>query len=124
MIFIPDTTGLDLKEQDRYWQYVREGRPSDYHGIAVHPRHLSWWEKVVLKRHLAYNPDQDRIDKAEEMRKAYEARIAQMADEKNKVDGAVAGEEDEEISSAATSYFEKTPRLAAQNPVLTKDKRQ
>lgn len=78
----------------------------------------------MLKRHLAYNPEQDRVDKAEEMRRAYEARVNQMAMEGNKVDGEMTAEEDEEISSAATSYFDKTPRLAAQNPVLLKEKRQ
>ena len=26
VMFIPDTTGLDLREQERYWQFVREGR--------------------------------------------------------------------------------------------------
>lgn len=84
---LPDTTGLDLREQERYWvvspasyrarpprpfagraaartrsrrrielltvprqQCVRQGREEDYHGIAIHPRHLSWYERVVLKR--------------------------------------------------------------------------
>lgn len=48
--FLPDTTGLDLREQERYWLCVRQGREQDYHGIAIHPRHLSWYERVVLKR--------------------------------------------------------------------------
>lgn len=42
-VFLPDTTGLDLKEQERYFSYVKAGRADEYHGIAVHPRHLSWW---------------------------------------------------------------------------------
>jgi hypothetical protein len=74
-VFIPDTTGLDLREQDRYWAFVRAGRPGDYHGIAVHPRHLSWWEKVVLKRHLAYNPELDREQRVKELRVIYEERM-------------------------------------------------
>ncbi|KAL8933184.1 MAG: hypothetical protein Q9216_006483, partial [Gyalolechia sp. 2 TL-2023] len=45
LFFLPDTTGLDLKEQERRWQYIRAGRESDYHGVAVHPKHLSWWER-------------------------------------------------------------------------------
>jgi hypothetical protein len=39
LLFIPDTTGLDLREQERYWSFVRAGKPGDYHGIAIHPRH-------------------------------------------------------------------------------------
>jgi hypothetical protein len=34
-IFLPDTTGLDLKEQERRFHYIRMGRVEDYHGIAV-----------------------------------------------------------------------------------------
>ena len=55
-MFISDATGLDLREQERYWQYIREGgkggegEETDYHGIAVHRRHLLLWERVVPKR--------------------------------------------------------------------------
>ncbi len=35
-LFLPDTTGLDLKEQERRWNYIKAGRANDYHGIAVH----------------------------------------------------------------------------------------
>ena len=34
--------------QERRWHYIRAGCPQDYHGVAVHPRHLSWWERNVL----------------------------------------------------------------------------
>lgn len=71
LIFIPDTTGLDLREQERYWAYVLEGRQYDYHGVAVHPRHLSLWERVVLKRHLAYDPELDREAKMTELKGLY-----------------------------------------------------
>jgi hypothetical protein len=30
LVLVPDTTGLDLREQERYWQYVMEGRRKDY----------------------------------------------------------------------------------------------
>jgi sugar phosphate permease len=30
-VFLPDTTGLDLKEQERRWTYIRAGRAEDYH---------------------------------------------------------------------------------------------
>lgn len=124
LIFIPDTTGLDLKEQDRYWRYVREGRAGEYHGIAVHPRHLSWWEKTVLKRHLAYDPEADRKDKAEELRRVWEARMASKGSEGDVLEEHE-HEDGEEISSTATSWFEKTPRLGPQNPgqpALNKEK--
>lgn len=88
LIFIPDTTGLDLREQDRYWQFVREGRSEEYHGIAVHPRHLSWFEKFVLKRHLAYDAELDRKMKVEEMKRAYDdSKAANFREEPNEGGG-------------------------------------
>ena len=77
LIFIPDTTGLDLREQERYWEYVMEGRGDEYHGVAVHPRHLSWYERFVLKRHLAYNPELDYQQKRDELRSIYQSSITQ-----------------------------------------------
>ncbi|PWZ03447.1 MFS general substrate transporter [Testicularia cyperi] len=68
MVFIPDTTGLDLREQERYWECVVQGREEDYHGVAIHPRHLSLWERVVLRRHRYYNPDLDKQQKLDELR--------------------------------------------------------
>ena len=41
--------------QDLRWQYIRAGKAKDYHGPAVHPRHLSLWEKNVLKIHHQYD---------------------------------------------------------------------
>ncbi|KAL4402746.1 transmembrane transporter [Malassezia pachydermatis] len=75
-VFLPDTTGLDLREQERYWEYVMSGRPEDYHGVAVHPRHLSLWERLVLKRHLAYNPQLDAQQKTEEFHQVYNSTMA------------------------------------------------
>ena len=73
VLFLPDTTGLDLREQERYWQYVLDGRQKEYHGIAVHPVHLSVFERVVLKRHLAYDAERDQAAKVEELRLVYES---------------------------------------------------
>lgn len=73
LIFVPDTTGLDLREQERYFEYVLKGRTNEYHGIAVHPRHLSLFERVILKRHLNYDPEKDRAAKIEELRAVYES---------------------------------------------------
>jgi hypothetical protein len=120
-LFVPDTTGLDLREQDRYWQFVRAGRAGDYHGIAVHPRHLSVWERVVLGRHKAYDPEADRVQRVGEMRAAYEEMElkkvsagvgGQQAEEKGKGqekrEAEEAEEEEEEeagISGSASTYF-------------------
>ncbi len=106
MVFVPDTTGLDLHEQERYWTCVREGRAGEYHGIAVHPRHLSTWEIWVLKRHLAYDPELDRIAKVDELRQEYRAAKAAAAEE-------MPMEEDDEtpVSSAASSFFASEFRI-------------
>ena len=101
IIFIPDTTGMDLREQERYWSFVRAGRQQDYHGIAVHPRHLSLYERVVLKRHLNYDAEKDRDMKVQELRELYE-----------KVEGAKSKEHDREggsgesVSDKVSAYFE------------------
>ncbi|BGP26739.1 hypothetical protein JCM10295v2_005699 [Rhodotorula toruloides] len=80
-VFLPDTTGLDLREQERYWRCVRAGKPELYHGIAIHPHHLSWYERVVLKRHRFYDPVQDRLDRIDELRVLYESSLIAEADE-------------------------------------------
>lgn len=43
--------------QDLRWQFIRAGRAKEYHGPAVHPRHLSLWEKLVLGVHKQYDPN-------------------------------------------------------------------
>lgn len=82
-VFLPDTTGLDLREQERYWEHVMSGRREDYHGVAVHPRHLSLFERVVLKRHLPYNPQLDAQQKTEEFRQVYSSTMAVHSHEQN-----------------------------------------
>ncbi|KAL1410305.1 hypothetical protein Q8F55_004311 [Vanrija albida] len=106
LLFTPDVTGLDLREQDRYWAFVREGRAGDYHGIAVHPRHLSWFERFILKRHLAYDPELDRQQRVKELRVMWEARQAAATKEQTGVD-AIPAHEDDELSSTAHSFFER-----------------
>lgn len=49
-------TGLSMLEQEQSWELIQQGRPKDYHGVAVHPRHLSVFERVILKRHHQYQP--------------------------------------------------------------------
>ena len=106
LLFLPDTTGLDLKEQERRWHFLREGRDSEYHGIAVHPKHLSLWERFRgVGKH--YNPELDYQQKIEEMRSDWEASQARKADEKT---GAHDEDEDSVWSSDVSTYFEKTSR--------------
>jgi len=108
-VLIPDTTGMDLRELDRYWLCVRDGRAADYHGIAVHPRHLSFWERVVLKRHLAYDPVLDKQQKVEELRTLYEASIS----DKESLDAV-----DHALMSRCATYFdnEKAARVGDNSP--------
>lgn len=70
-VFIPDTTGLDLAERQRYWQLVIQGKPHDYHGVAIHPEHLSWYERVVMKRADQYDLELDRAAKVSELREQF-----------------------------------------------------
>ncbi|KAI7842967.1 hypothetical protein COHA_003372, partial [Chlorella ohadii] len=44
-IFLPDTTGLDLAEIDRYHRFMLAGQTENYHGPAVKPKHLSMYER-------------------------------------------------------------------------------
>lgn len=45
LIFLPDTTGLDLVELDRFNMYLLAGQAHNYHGEAVNPKFLSWFER-------------------------------------------------------------------------------
>ncbi|KAF2196030.1 MFS phosphate transporter [Delitschia confertaspora ATCC 74209] len=69
-LFLPDTTGLDLKEQERRWAFIRAGREQDYHGIAIHPKHLSVWERIRgVGKH--YDAKLDYEQKIQEMRQEW-----------------------------------------------------
>jgi hypothetical protein len=107
-LFLPDTTGLDLKEQERRWTYIRAGREHDYHGLAVNPKHLSVWERLrgVGKD---YNPELDYQQKIEELRGTWEDWQRRKAME---ADSGVADEladiEDEMFTDDVSSYFTRT----------------
>ena len=110
LVWLPDTTGLDLKEQERRWNYIRAGRPQDYHGIAVHPKHLSWWERWRgLGRQ--YDADRDYRQKIEELRGEWEEAQAAKHGE-----GAAAHADahDSVWSSDVSTYYQstKSPFLA------------
>ena len=105
VIFMPDTTGLDLKEQERRWAFIRAGREKEYHGIAIHPRHLSLWERFrgVAK---PYDAELDYKQKIEEMRLEWETMMQQKYDEKAKT----IGFDDDELHADAQSYFHRTTK--------------
>lgn len=128
-LFLPDTTGLDLKEAERRWAFIREGREQDYHGVAVHPKHLSFWERLrgVGKY---YDPDADYRQKIEEMRSDWEASQAAKTSEpdsrhrglrhaSSSDDGYDEKGQDKILedvySSDVSTYFERTrtPRILA-----------
>lgn len=62
LLFLPDTTGLNLEEYDRLQRCLLEDRWDDYHGEAVNPRHLSLFERLVLGWGRNYDPEQDQKD--------------------------------------------------------------
>ncbi|KAF8316129.1 MFS general substrate transporter [Clavulina sp. PMI_390] len=108
-IFLPDTTGLDLREQERYWTYVSEGREHEYHGIAVHPRHLSLWERWVQKRHLHYDAAKDRVAKIAELRATWTAMQKESIDEKTGAYDGVDADEASFVDDDVHSYFSSQP---------------
>ena len=106
VVWMPDTTGLDLKEQERRWAFIRAGRAEDYHGVAVHPQHLSLWERMfgVGK---AYDAELDYKQQIEEMRTEWETMMQQKYDEKGQA--LDHGDfDDEEFHSDAKDYFRRT----------------
>lgn len=108
IVFLPDTTGLDLKEQERRWHFIRSGREEDYHGIAIHPKHLSLWERFRgVGKH--YDADLDYKQKIEELRGEWEEGMAQKAHEK---EGHLDADDfDESVySSHVSTYFQKTTK--------------
>ena len=108
VLWLPDTTGLDLKEQERRWAYIRAGRAEDYHGIAVHPKHLSLWERWRgLGRQ--YDAALDYRQKIEELRGEWEeAQAAKHAEDEH------FDPHDSVWSSDVSTYYQttKSPYMA------------
>eukprot|EP00955_Chlamydomonas_euryale_P090578 364556-Chlamydomonas_euryale.AAC.19 len=75
IILLPDTTGLNLEENDRMQRCLLEGRWSSYHGEAINPKHLSLFERFVLGWGKNYNPDQDKEDLCKEVEEAMKQAI-------------------------------------------------
>lgn len=105
-LFLPDTTGLDLKEQERRFHYLRQGRVQDYHGIAVHPHHLSLWERMRgAGKH--YDPELDYQSKIADLREEWTEK---MASEDDLTD--IAGDD---YPPEVHEYFTRTTGVAAKN---------
>ena len=58
-IFLPDTTGLSLDELDRMAKYMVAGEFDSYHGQAVNPKHLSLYERFVMRWDRHFDPAAD-----------------------------------------------------------------
>ena len=104
-IWLPDTTGLDLKEQERRWAFIRAGREKEYHGVAVHPKHLSNWEswRGISKQ---YNAEEDYKQRVEEMRADWEAAMQRRAAEKEAAHDDF--DDDDDWTSEVSTFFERT----------------
>ncbi|KAI0548995.1 major facilitator superfamily domain-containing protein [Xylaria curta] len=106
LIWLPDTTGLDLKEQERRWQYILEGRPEEYHGIAIHPQHLSLWERW-MGAGKSYHPELDMKAKIRDLRAEWEERRAAASDAESA--DFEQQDDDEEITEDIRNYFSGNP---------------
>lgn len=105
ILFLPDTTGLDLKEQERRWAFIRAGQEDQYHGVAVHPKHLSLWERWTgVGKH--YNAELDYQQRVEELRHEWEESVARKVSEKDNGNEEFA--EDEDWHSDVSSFFTRT----------------
>lgn len=114
-LFLPDTTGLDLKEQERRWRYIREGRASEYHGVAVHPQHLSLWERM-RGASKPYDPQLDWKQKVEDMRAEWEAIQAARGPKETEDQHGV---HDGEFSPEIHAFFKRSsPAVRTQGGVL------
>lgn len=108
-LFLPDTTGLDLKEQERRWSYIRRGRGNDYHGIAVHPAHLSAWERMRGVGKL-YDPAVDERARIEDLRAEWEERerIRAELEGMGSSDRLSELDDEDEFSEEIHGYFKRT----------------
>ncbi|KAH7017831.1 major facilitator superfamily domain-containing protein [Ilyonectria destructans] len=113
-LFLPDTTGLDLKEQERRWSYIRANKAEEYHGVAVNPAHLSVWENL---RGLGktYNPEMDWKTKIEDMRTEWESVQATMSPKETEA----AMPDDGEFSPEIHDFFKRSsPKTRNRNESL------
>jgi hypothetical protein len=108
-LFLPDTTGLDLKEQERRWSYILDGRGDEYRGIAVHSKHLSSWERLRGVGR-GYNAETDLKAKIEDLRTEWQ-HLEALKREKEAVGddhGLAMVAHDDEFSDEVHGYFRRT----------------
>ncbi|OBT63652.1 hypothetical protein VE03_07276 [Pseudogymnoascus sp. 23342-1-I1] len=116
LLFLPDTTGLDLKEQERRWKYIRSGRESEYHGVAVHPKHLSLWERLRGAGKY-YDPELDYASKIEDMREDWSEK--QEARRQAEVQGGVFDTEDDYSQHIHDHFVATAPQADADKIVAS-----
>ena len=113
-LFLPDTTGLDLFEQERRWRCIRDGREHEYHGAAVHPKHLSLWERLrgVGKYH---DEDLDKAEKVRELEAEWNEKMAWRAQESDKAatmgDDGYEGSNDYDFTPEMSTYYDSKSQL-------------
>ncbi|KAJ5280588.1 hypothetical protein N7478_005960 [Penicillium angulare] len=117
-LFLPDTTGLDLREQERRWHYIRLGREEDYHGPAVHPKHLSLYERWTGKgKH--YDAALDYKMKVEEFRAEWESAMASRNTE-SETSSDIFDVDESILEGDMHKYFERTsPRMEPMRKEIT-----
>ncbi|KAJ5614095.1 MFS general substrate transporter [Penicillium herquei] len=116
--FLPDTTGLDLKEQERRWQYIRRGEEKEYHGPAVHPKHLSLYERLVLHLDRNYDAEMDYQHKVEEYRVEWESAMAAKFAEKDQGEESFEDTDDSLLEGHVHTYFHRTsPMFKGMSPL-------
>ncbi|KAH7359193.1 major facilitator superfamily domain-containing protein [Plectosphaerella cucumerina] len=119
-LFLPDTTGLDLEEQERRWIFLRRGEGEKYHGVAVHPRHLSAWERMrgVGK---SYDQEADLRARIEEIRTAWEEKRSEKEGNAERGADEGADEEHPDITDEIHVYFQESYARRKEGGVLEDD---
>lgn len=85
-----------------------DGRANEYHGVAIHPKHLSLWE-TLWGDHKNYNPEADFKQKVDEMRQEWEERQRAKFSENESSNKDFDDEDDlEKTSPRIHQYFIKT----------------
>ena len=85
---------------------VHDGRPNEYHGVAIHPQHLSVWERWmgVSKN---YHPELDTKQKIQDIRSEWEEREAARAGSDS--ESGNYNEDDSDFTAQVDNYFRGNP---------------
>jgi hypothetical protein len=76
----------------------------EYHGTAVHPVHLSLWERLMGKGRY-YDPQLDYEQKLQEYRTQWETAMAESVEEEKKKEDLEADDTDEAVLEGALSWY-------------------